>query len=267
MIEALIVALPQGTLCTEATFQDSTDYATENIPAQRRKYQLLTPANTAGKTAARFTFTSGATNILISIPILSGDTVAQKCTKIAAGINANTTIAAIVTAVAGATFVTVTADADDVNFNFVNEIEGENDNVVIITNYPASTRTITFEYSDGTVEIVPFPYPSGNEYTLEPLAKDFTIKVTMTITPQVVVSGSVYVSIIIPVFACFAYTCKGVIASNYRVDMQNMIGSNPKLDTMSAMDACINAAQYAASTGDVEGSQVLLDQANALCAL
>jgi hypothetical protein len=49
--------------------------------------------------------------------------------------------------------------------------------------------------------------------------------------------------------------------------MQNMIGSNPKLDTMSAMDACINAAQYAASTGDVEGSQVLLDQANALCAL
>jgi len=267
MIEALIVALPQGTLCTEATFQDSTDYATENIPAQRRKYQHLTPADTAGKTAARFTFTSGTTTVVISIPVLSGDTVAQKCTKIAAGINANTTIAAIVTAVAGATYVTVTADADDVNFNFVNEIEIETDLVVIVTSYPASTRTIAFEYADGTLELVSFPYADGNNYTLEPLAKDFTIKVTMTIIPQVVVEGSVYESIIIPVFACFAYTCKGVIASNYRVDMQNMIGSNPKLDTMSAMDACINAAQYAASTGDVEGSQVLLDQANALCAL
>ena len=259
MIEALIVALPQGTVCTEATFQDATDYTSQNIPAQRRQYQRLAPADTAGKTAARFTFTSCTTTVVISIAILSGDTVAQKCTKIAAGINANATVAAIVTAVAGATFTTVTSNANDVTFNFVNEIEGENDNVVVVTNFPASTRTIIFEYSDGTTTTVPFPYPSGNEYTLTPLAKDFTIKVTMTIIPQVVVEPSIYESIIIPVFACFAYTCKGVIASNYRVDMQNMIGSNPKLDTMSAMDACINAAQYAASTGDVEGSQVLLD--------
>ena len=266
MIEALIVALPQGTLCTEATFQDSTDYATENIPAQRRQYQRLAPADTAGNTIISLGFTSGTTVVALTIPILSGDTVAQKCTKIQNAINANTTVAAIVTAVAGATFTTVTSNANDVTFNLASN-DGVGYNEVVVTNYPASTRTITFEYSDGTVEIVPFPYPSGNEYTLEPLAKDFTIKVTMTITPQVVVSGSVYVSIIIPVFACFAYTCKGVIASNYRVDMQNMIGSNPKLDTMSAMDACINAAQYAASTGDVEGSQVLLDQANALCAL
>jgi hypothetical protein len=266
MIEALIVALPQGTVCTEATFQDATDYTSQNIPAQRRQYQRLAPVNAAGNTIVSLGFTSGSTVVALSIPILSGDTVAQKCTKIAAGINANATVAAIVTAVAGATFTTVTSNANDVTFNFASN-DGVGYNEVVVTNFPASTRTIIFEYSDGTTTTVPFPYPSGNEYTLTPLAKDFTIKVTMTITPQVVVEPSVYVSVIIPVFACFAYTCKGVIASNYRVDMQNMIGSNPKLDTMSAMDACINAAQYAASTGDVEGSQVLLDQANALCAL
>lgn len=266
MTEALIVALPQGTVCTEATLQDSTNYATENIPAQRRQYQRLAPVNAAGNTTISLGFTSGTTVVTLTIPILSGDTVAQKCTKMQNAINANTTIAAIVTAVAGETFTTVTSNSNDVTFDF-NANEGVGYNEVIITNYPASTRTIAFEYADGTLELVSFPYADGNDYTLEPLAKDFTIKVTMTIIPQVVVSGSVYESIIIPVFACFAYTCKGVIASNYRVDMQNMIGSNPKLDTMSAMDACINAAQYAASTGDVEGSQVLLDQANALCAL
>lgn len=266
MIEALIVALPQGTLCTEATFHDGTDYTSENIPAQRRQYQRLAPVNTAGTTTILLNFTSGSTVVSLNIAILSGDTVAQKCTKIATAINANSTVAAIVTAVAGATYVTATADADDVTFNFVAS-EGVGYNEVIVTNYPSSTRTITFEYADGTTSTVPFPYADGNDYTLTPLAKDYTIKVTMTIIPQIVVEPSIYESIIIPVFACFAYTCKGSIASNYRVDMQNMIGSNPKLDTMSAMDACINAAQYAAATGDVEGSQVLLDQANALCAL
>lgn len=265
-LEATIVALAQGTECTQAGFQDQTDYTTEDIPAQRREYEEIVPANTSGKTNVPLRFTSGVTNILLNVTVLSGDTVAQKVTKIVAAINGNATIAAIVTAVDATTKVTVTADADDVAFDFVSEVEVGTDNACTVTEFPFSTRTITFEYSDGTIEEVDFPYVLGNgdEYLLEDLTQDYVIKTTMVITPQVAVVDSSYTSVIIPVFACNALVNKAELASNYTVTMQEILCGDPKLDKMSAIDTLISASQYAASTDNLAGAQALLDQANSI---
>lgn len=269
-IEALVVALSQGTECTQATYQDATDYTSEDIPAQRFEYETITPPATVGKTNVPLQFTSGATSVLLNVAILSGDTVAQRVAKIVAAINGNATIAAIVTAVDDTTTATVTADAEDVDFAFTNPVESGTDLAVTITNFPFSTRTLTFEYFVGTdleSETVDFPYAAGtgDEYELTPLAKDYAIKTTMIITPQVAEVGSTYTSVIYPVFACNAQVAKAEIADNYAVDMQNILCSNPKLDKMSAIDANISASQYAASAGNLAQAQALLDQANAIC--
>jgi|LakMenEpi03Aug12_release.lakeMendotaPanAssembly.Ray.scaffolds.fasta_scaffold472476_2 hypothetical protein len=266
-IEAILVALSQGTTCDQATFQDQTDYSTEDIPSQRREYQEIVPASTSGKTNVPLIFTSGATTVTLNVAILSGDTVAQKVAKIVAAINGNTTIAAIVTAVDSTTKVTVTADTDDVTFDFESSVDTGSDLACTVTTFPASTRTLTFEYSTGDTVTVAFPYVdgTGDTYTLSDLTKDYAIRVTMVITPQVEVVGSVYSTTIIPVFACNANVCKGAIAADYRVDMQDMLCGNPKLTKMSNMDAVIAASQYSASIGDLAGAQALLDQANAIC--
>lgn len=269
-IKALVVALSQGTDCTQATFQDSTDYTSENIPAQRFKYQTITPPGTISKTNVPLLFVSGATSVALNVAILSGDTVAQRVAKIVAAINGNATISAIVTAVDGTTLATVTADATDVMFTFTNPVETSTDLLVTIANFPFSTRTLSFDYFVGselesnTVDF-PFANGAGDQYELTPLDKDFVIKTTMIITPQVSEVGSTYTSVIYPVFACNAQVAKSEIADNYTVDMQNILCSNPKLDKMSAIDANISASQYAASAGNLAQAQALLDQANAIC--
>lgn len=262
-IEALVVALAQGTDCSQATFEDNTDYTTENIPAQRNEYEEIVPANTSGKTNVRLVFTSGATTVNLNVAILSGDTVAQKVTKITNAINGNATISAIVTAVDGTTKVTVTADAEDMLFDFTAEIEEPTDNACTITEFLPSTRTLTFEYSDGTTETVDFPFVlgTGDEYDLEGLTQDYVIKTTMTITPQVEVPGSAYTSVIIPVFACYTLVNKAEIAADYTVTVQEILCGDPKLDRMSAIDTLISASQYAASVDNLSGAQALLNQA------
>lgn len=265
-IQALVVALAQGTDCTQATFEDQTDYTTENVPAQRREYEELTPANVSGKTTVRLVFTSGATTVNLNVAVLSGDTVAQKVTKITTAINANATIAAIVTAVDNTTKVTVTADADDVLFNIVAEIESENDNPCTTVQFLPSTRTLTFEYANGDFALVNFPYEEGNgdTYQLTGLTQDFVIKTTMTIVPQAEAVGSEYESIIIPVLACNAWVNKAAIAANYTITMQEIQCGDFRLDKMTAIDTLISASQYAASVDNLTGSQALLDQANSI---
>lgn len=265
-LEALVVALAQGTECTQATYQDSTDYTTENIPDQRNEYEEIVPANTSGKTAVRITFTSGAITVPLVVAILSGDTVAQKVSKITTALNGNATIAAIVTAVDNTTKVTVTADTADTAFDIVVQVEEVTDNAATVTEFPYSTRTLTFEYADGTTETVDFPYVdgTGDEYALTGLTQDYVIKTTMTIIPQVEVVDSSYVSTIIPVFACNALVNKAALAANYTVTMQEILCGDPKLDKMTAIDTLVSASEYAASVDNLSGAQALLDQANSI---
>lgn len=265
-LEALVVALSQGTICTEATFEDQTNYTDENVPAQRFKIEDITPAATSGKTNVPLTFTSGATTIVLNVAILSGDSVAQKVAKIVTAINDNATIAAIVTAVDSTTKVVVTADTADVAFNFESSVDVGTDLACTIVAFPASTRTLTFEYSTGATTTVNFPYVNGagDTYTLTGLAQDYAIKTTMLIVPQTEVVGSNYASVIYPVFACNVLVAKAAIAADYVVNMQDILCANPKLDTMSAIDANINASVYAASAGNLASAQALLDQANAI---
>ena len=265
-LEALVIAMAQGTECTQATFKDGTDYTVEDVAAQRREYEEIVPANTSGKTNVPLRFTSGATDILLNISVLSSDTVAQKVSKITAAINANTTIAAIVTAVDNTTKVTVTADADDVLFNFQSDVQVIADNACSVTQFLPSTRTLTFEYADGSTNTVNFPYVNGNgdEYALTGLTQDYVIKTTMTIIPQVEVVDSSYTSTIIPVFACNALVNKAALAANYTVTMQEILCGDPKLDKMTAIDTLISSSEYAASVDNLSGAQALLDQANSI---
>lgn len=265
-LEALVIAMAQGTECTQATFKDGTDYTIEDVPSQRREYEEIVPANTSGKTNVPLRFTSGATDILLNVAVLSGDTVAQKVSKITAAINANTTIAAIVTAVDNTTKVTVTSDADDVLFNFQSDIQIITDNACAVAQFLPSTRTLMFEYADGSTDTVNFPYVLGtnDEYQLTGLAQDYVIKTTMTIIPQVEEVGSDYESIIIPVFACNAYVNKASMAANYTITMQEIQCGDFRLDKMTAIDTLISASQYAASVDNLTGAQALLDQANSI---
>lgn len=265
-LEALVVALQQGTVCTEATFEDQTNYADENIPAQRYEIENITPAATSGKTNVPLLFTSGTTSVTLNVSILSGDSVAQKVAKIVSAINGNSTIAALVTAVDGTTKVVVTGDIADRLFNFESVVDTGSDLPCTITEVLPSTRTLTFEYSTGATETVDFPYGSGtgDTYTLTDLSKDYAIKTTMLIIPQEEIVDSNYASVIYPVFACNALVAKNAIASDYIVNMQEILCSNPKLDTMSAIDANIAASIYAASAGNLASAQALLDQANAI---
>jgi hypothetical protein len=258
----------QGLVCTEATYTDNTDYTAENVPAQRTAYVEIVPPGTSGKTNVPLTFTSGSTIVNLNVAILSGDTVAQRCTKITAALQGNATIAAIVTAVDGTTKVTVTADNPDVAFTITQLIETGSDLLCTITDFPFSTRTLTFEYSDGTEDVVNFPFVigQGDTYDLTGLTKDYCIKTTLTITPQIEVIGSTYESIIYPVFTCNVLTAKGVIASDFIINMQDLQCSTPKLNLMSQVDALISGSDYAASVGDISGAQALLDQANNIVA-
>jgi len=258
----------QGLVCTEATYTDNTDYTDENIPAQRTAYVEIVPPGTSGKTNVPLTFTSGSTVVDLNVAILSGDTVAQRCTKIAVALQGNATIAAIVTAVDNTTKVTVTADNQDVAFTITQLIETGSDLTCTITAFPFSSRTLTFEYSDGTQDVVNFPFVlgQGDVYDLIDLTKDYCIKSTLTIIPQVEVVGSSYESIIYPVFSCNVETAKGVIASDFIINMQDLQCSTPKLNLMSQIDALVSASEYAASVGDISGAQALLDQANNIVA-
>jgi hypothetical protein len=265
-LEALVIAMAQGTECTQATFKDGTDYTIEDVPAQRREYEEIVPANTSGKTTIRLTFTSGVTTVPLIVAILSGDTVAQKVAKLVAALNANATIAAIVTAVDNTTKATVTSDADDVLFNIAVVVESVADNACSVTQFLPSTRTLTFEYADGSTNTVNFPYVLGtdDEYQLTGLTQDYVIKTTMEIIPQVTEVGSDYESIIIPVFACNAYVNKASMAANYTITMQEIQCGDFRLDKMTAIDTLISASQYAASVDNLTGSQALLDQANSI---
>lgn len=260
-------AVTQGTDCTIATVTDNSDSSTENIPAQRTAYEELTPSASSGKTSVRLQFTSGSTLVNLAIAILSGDTVAEKCTKIAAGINGNTTIAAIVTAVAGATLVTVTADAEDVAFTFTSEVEESTDLAVTVADFPYSSRQITVTYPNQDTTIIPFPYVNGQGDSIDitGLTQDYSLNLNCEITPQVVVEGSVYSQVLTPVLVCNVNTCRSTKIAALLPELCGVECGDAKVAGLETIDGLIMAAQFRASASDQTGSQELLDQANSLC--
>lgn len=261
--------IEQGTDCTAFTLIDTTSgYDSENIPAQRAEYEEIVPANTSGKTNVRLVFTSGATTVNLNVAILSGDTVAQKVTKITNAINGNATIAAIVTAVDATTKVTVTADADDVAFNFTAEIEEGTDNACTITEFPFSTRTVTVLYPDGETDTYNFPYGDGygDELQITGLDKDYVVDVTMTITPQVEVENSQYSFENVVVLTCNTDACYNTLTSNLQINIGDEACASSLQKRMTKINNYVTAAHDKANVaGGQANAQFWLDQIQNIC--
>lgn len=261
--------IQQGTDCAVCTLIDTTTgYADENIPAQRNEYEEIVPANTSGKTNVRLVFTSGATSVNLNVAVLSGDTVAQKVAKIVAAINGNATIAAIVTAVDDTTKATVTADAEDVAFNFVAEIEEPTDNACTITEFPFSTRTVNVLFPDGTSTSYNFPYGDGegDELEISGLDKDYALDITMTITPQVEVTNSQYSFENVVVLTCNTDACYNTLTSNLQINIGDEACASSLQNRMTKINNYVMAAHDKANVaGGQSNAQFWLDQIQNIC--
>lgn len=261
--------ISQGADCSTCTLTDITSgYETENIPAQRTQYQEITPASTNGKTRVPLLFTSGATSVVLNVTILSGDTVAQKVAKIVAAINGNATIAAIVTAVDNTTKVTVTANAEDVTFDFASAVDEPTDLLVTVVNFAFSTRTITVLYPDGTSDEFNFPYVNGygDDFNISALIKDYCLDITMVITPQIVVVGSDYSFENVVVLSCNADACYNTFASDLQININDKACVGKLSGQMTKINNYLKAAHDKANVlGGQANAQFFLDQIVQIC--
>ena len=182
----------QGTDCEKFTITDSsTGYqgtilsiVSDNVPAS------------PSKTVIKFRFSSKyftADEYIKSVAIVNGDTQATVHDKIVAAFNADTIISNLFITIDNTTSVSLTAKEDyiytdlDIQVDLATDFAG-----VTITEtqeaFPkASERTLTLLFSDGSNEVVEFPFVNGSGDSVDvAITKDYSMlaQVSWNSTPE-----------------------------------------------------------------------------------